>query len=166
VPSDDFDEEWKMITLRDVEKSYCQETAANRVSTTRTLRDSHVGDATPAKWAPCCLLAAALLLGRPALAAPAEIGPAAKVSGGEIRGRLLPDRGGAVFKGIPFAQPPVGELRWREPQPTLPWTGVRDAGASGPPCAQSSSGWNEKEAIASWEDCLYLDVWAPEWPAS
>jgi para-nitrobenzyl esterase len=165
VPSDDFDEERAMITPRNVEKSYFQEAAANRVSTTSTLRDSHVGDATPASWALYCLLAAALLLGRPALAAPAEIGPAAKVSGGEIRGRLLPDRGGAVFKGIPFAQPPVGELRWREPQPILPWTGVRDAGESGPPCAQRSSGWNEKESIASREDCLYLDVWTPEWPA-
>jgi para-nitrobenzyl esterase len=93
-----------------------------------------------------------------------EIGPTATVAGGQIRGRLLSDGAGAVFKGIPFAQPPVGELRWREPQPVLPWPGIRDAGESGPPCAQNSSGWNEKESIASREDCLYLDVWAPEWP--
>ena len=106
-----------------------------------------------------------VLAAGPALAIPAEIGPAVSVSGGQVRGRLLPKDAGAVFKGIPFAQPPVGDLRWREPQAVLPWTGIRDAGESGPPCAQSSSGWNEKEAIASREDCLYLDVWTPQWPA-
>jgi para-nitrobenzyl esterase len=61
-----------------------------------------------------------------------------------------------VFKGIPFAQPPVGVLRWREPMPLKAWTGTRDAGAFSPPCMQSG---------ASSEDCLYLNVWTPEWPA-
>jgi para-nitrobenzyl esterase len=76
----------------------------------------------------------------------------------------LPDSAGAVFKGIPFAQPPVGPLRWREPQPVIPWQGVRDAIEPGAPCAQNSSGWNEKEAADSREDCLYLNVWTPKWP--
>lgn len=105
-----------------------------------------------------------LMLGCAVSVAAQEVGPVASVAGGKIRGRLLM-AGGAVFRGIPFAQPPVGELRWREPQPALPWPGVRDAGESGPPCAQNSAGWNEHESIASREDCLYLDVWTPEWPA-
>ena len=95
----------------------------------------------------------------------AEAPPIVGVSGGAARGRLLPGGAGAVFKGLPFAQPPVGSSRWREPQAVLPWTGVRDAAESGPPCAQRSFGWNEDAARASREDCLYLDVWTPEWPA-
>jgi para-nitrobenzyl esterase len=76
---------------------------------------------------------------------------------------LLSDGSGAVFKGIPFAQPPVGELRWREPLPVIPWSGVRAARESGPPAAQPRQGWNDQFAAASREDCLYLDVWTPAW---
>jgi para-nitrobenzyl esterase len=112
----------------------------------------------------CIGLLAGTELLHAARSATAEIGPTVTVTGGRIQGRLLPGGAGAVFKGIPFAQPPVGALRWRAPQPVLPWPEIRDAGESGPPCAQNSSGWNEKESIASREDCLYLDVWAPEWP--
>ncbi len=83
------------------------------------------------------------------------------VSGGKIKGARLPDDHGAVFKGIPFAQPPVGELRWREPQPVTAWTGVRDALKSGAPAAQAPFGWNDRFAKVSQEDCLYLDVWTP-----
>ncbi|HMD61783.1 MAG TPA: carboxylesterase family protein [Opitutaceae bacterium] len=83
------------------------------------------------------------------------------VAGGVVRGRMLPDGHGAVFKGIPFAQPPVGDLRWREPMPVAAWTGVRDAGQSGPPATQAPLGWNDRSASASGEDCLYLDVWTP-----
>jgi para-nitrobenzyl esterase len=87
----------------------------------------------------------------------------AAVEGGTIRGDSLAD-GGAVFKGIPFAAPPVGGLRWREPMPVRPWTGVRDATAFGPPCAQSAMLRGEPTAALS-RDCLYLNVWAPEWPS-
>jgi len=88
------------------------------------------------------------------------------VTGGTIRGRLLPDNGGAVFRGIPFAQPPVGDLRWREPFPVAPWTGTREAAQSGPPAAQLPLGWNDRSAAASREDCLYLDVWTPAGPSA
>ena len=58
-----------------------------------------------------------------------SVEPVVTVTGGEIRGRTLAAPGGAVFKGIPFAQPPVGDLRWREPQAVVAWEGVRDAGS-------------------------------------
>jgi hypothetical protein len=67
----------------------------------------------------------------------AESGPIVAVTGGQVQGATL-EKGGAVFKGIPFAQPPVGELRWREPMPATPWAGVRDATEFGAPCAQTS----------------------------
>lgn len=67
--------------------------------------------------------------------------------------------GGAVFKGIPFAQPPVGDLRWREPLPVMPWQGVKRALAFAPACAQLT-----RDGVAGDEDCLYLNVWAPQWP--
>lgn len=83
------------------------------------------------------------------------------VTAGIIRGRALSSGEGVVFKGIPFAQPPVGELRWREPRPVVSWEGIREATESGPPAAQASFGWNDHFARASSEDCLYLDVWTP-----
>src|SRR5450432_4610361 len=97
-----------------------------------------------------------------AVAAVADRDPRAPVTGGIIRGRRLPDGSGRVFRGVPFAQPPVGVLRWREPQVVQPWTGERDAGVSGPPAKQAAFGWNDAMAAASREDCLYLDVWEPE----
>jgi para-nitrobenzyl esterase len=81
------------------------------------------------------------------------------VTGGAIQGEA---RGaGAVFRGVPFASPPVGDRRWRPPAPVAPWTGVRDATVSGAPCLQRSYGWNAKDAADSREDCLYLDVRTP-----
>ncbi|MEV7626386.1 carboxylesterase family protein [Actinoplanes sp. NPDC089786] len=59
------------------------------------------------------------------------------------------------FKGVPYAAPPVDDLRWRAPREPAPWPGVRETTRSGPPCAQ---GPNRKDAA---EDCLYLDVTAP-----
>ena len=81
--------------------------------------------------------------------------PTVSVTGGQVRGAALPH--GAVFKGIPFAAPPVGDLRWREPLPVKPWTGVRDATMFSPRCVQSGADVSE--------DCLYLNVWTPEWPS-
>lgn len=67
-----------------------------------------------------------------------------------------------IFRGIPFAAPPVGEFRWSPPQPVTPWEGVRDAREFGPTCAQA--GWGSGPgtiAQGSSEDCLYLNVWKP-----
>ena len=63
----------------------------------------------------------------------------------------------AVFKNIPFAQPPVGALRWREPLPAKAWTGVRDATTFGPMCNQ-----NDNKQLPHSEDCLQLNVWTPK----
>jgi para-nitrobenzyl esterase len=76
-----------------------------------------------------------------------------------------------VFKGIPFAAPPVGELRWRAPKAPAAWTGVRQADAFGNDCVQRKSGafgpWSAEYISRSGmeggssEDCLYLNVWTP-----
>jgi para-nitrobenzyl esterase len=81
--------------------------------------------------------------------------PIVSVMAGTIRGSI--ESGQAVFKSIPFAAPPVGDLRWREPQPPRPWVGTRDATRFPVTCIQSSGGGSE--------DCLYLNIWAPEWPS-
>src|SRR5580658_5296492 len=90
--------------------------------------------------------------------------PAVTTTNGELRGLARKD-GGAQFLGIPYAEPPVGDLRWREPVPVKPWHGVRDAIRYGAPCAQPALGeWNKIEAFFGKEDCLYLNVVAPDWP--
>ena len=87
-----------------------------------------------------------------------------KTSAGLVRG-LVRDRGGARFLGIPFAQAPLGLLRWHEPLPAKAWSGVRDAAAYSAPCAQPDLGdWNRHDAQLGQEDCLYLNVITPAWP--
>ena len=83
--------------------------------------------------------------------------PIATTEQGQLRGLAVD--GGYAFRKIPFAQPPVGDLRWRTPEPVQPWTGVRDATAFSLPCAQPDLGWNGVRATGSSEDCLYLNVW-------
>jgi para-nitrobenzyl esterase len=90
-------------------------------------------------------------------------GPIVAVTGGRVQGATL-EKGGAVFKGMPFAQPPVGELRWREPMPVKPWAGAHDATEFGAPCAQTPQ-LQPALAKVSKEDCLFLNVWTPEWPS-
>jgi len=92
----------------------------------------------------------------------ADSGPVVTVTGGQIRGATL-QQGGAVFKGIPYAQPPVGDLRWREPMPVKPWSGVREATQYGAICAQTPILVRNAAEISS-EDCLFLNVWTPDWP--
>ena len=89
-----------------------------------------------------------------------------RTTAGLIRGMARPN-GGAQFRGIPYAEPPVGPLRWHVPVPKEPWSGVRDANAYGSACSQPLLGgaWNRYDAEHSSEDCLYLNVDTPTWPA-
>ena len=72
------------------------------------------------------------------------------------------DSGIRIFRGVPFAQPPVGELRWQAPQPVQPWEGIKKANAFGPRAMQRPifSDMNFRSDGVS-EDCLYLNVWTP-----
>lgn len=90
----------------------------------------------------------------------AQQAPVAKVAGGTVRGATA--EGVAAFKGIPFAAPPVGPLRWRAPQPVLPWAGVRDATTFGHDCMQLPFPSDAAPlGTAPSEDCLTVNVWAP-----
>lgn len=89
--------------------------------------------------------------------------PSANVDSGSLQGAI--EYNMHVFKGIPYAAPPVGDLRWRPPQPAVPWNGVRDASQFGDSCPQPyvktlSSGLD----LPGNEDCLKLNVFAPSKP--
>jgi len=82
------------------------------------------------------------------------------VTGGQIKGaRSDANPDVMAFKGVPFAAPPIGDLRWRPPEPVEPWTGLRDATASGSACVQD--GFQVGPDVPQSEDCLFLNVWAP-----
>lgn len=68
-----------------------------------------------------------------------------------------------LFQGIPYAAPPVGELRWAPPQPVVPWSAPRDGTKPGNVCAQLPS--PAADITSEQEDCLYLNVTAPDAPA-
>ena len=83
-----------------------------------------------------------------------------RVEGGMLQGTL--EDGLTVFRGIPFAAPPVGDLRWRAPQPAAKWPGVRQADKFGPACVQGTRNpANADRGPGVSEDCLYLNVWTP-----
>lgn len=96
-----------------------------------------------------------------------EKSPVLRIEGGQIQGVLTETKAVYAYKGIPYAAPPVGENRWKEPQPVVPWKGVKMANSFGAPAPQ------EKHTIESFygkeffwqgdpefsEDCLFLNVW-------
>lgn len=98
-----------------------------------------------------------------ALAVQAVAADRVMVSSGTLESTTPPANGVRSFKGIPFAQPPAGDLRWREPQPVRNWSGVRKADEFGPRCMQRTGPgadyWFRSSAAS--EDCLYLNVWTP-----
>ena len=80
-----------------------------------------------------------------------------------MRGAVSEDH--LLFAGIPYAAPPVGALRWRPPQPSPSWDGVRDASKYGPRCVQDATNDPDFGRSVS-EDCLTLNVWIPKPPAA
>jgi para-nitrobenzyl esterase len=106
-----------------------------------------------------------VLLGAVAAAPAAPVsaldeGAVVRTTGGLVMGTV--NQSSRAFLGIPFAAPPVGDLRWRPPQPAAPWRGVRDATQFGPACAQVPGVFaaNAGQGSTS-EDCLYLNVYTP-----
>ena len=80
---------------------------------------------------------------------------------GAVRGEVTAD-GRQLYRGIPYAAPPTGPLRWKPPQPVRAWKTTRDATVSAPSCPQVDRGWNTKAATFASEDCLYLEVGTPD----
>src|SRR4051812_43157676 len=83
--------------------------------------------------------------------------PIVTVGSGSLRGAGV--AGVAAFRGIPYAAPPVGDLRWRAPQPPTAWKGVRDATQYAPSCPQKPNLF--RPAGVESENCLYLNVSTP-----
>ena len=98
-----------------------------------------------------------------------ESNPILTIEGGQITGVETPTKGIIAYKGIPFAAPPVGELRWKEPQPVIPWEGVKVADTYGDAASQTTwdpesfygREWRASGSVPFTEDCLYLNVWTP-----
>lgn len=104
-------------------------------------------------------IAAALLFA--STAASAAITEPVKLDSGLVSGAAGIDAAVRVFKGIPFAAPPVGPLRWKAPQPPAKWDSVKQAIAFGPRCMQGGGGGRAggPPAPPTSEDCLYINVW-------
>ncbi len=85
-----------------------------------------------------------------------------KIANGDLEGIADKSTGARSFKGIPFAEPPVGDLRWKPPQPVKNWQGARKADKFGPRCMQRPIfGDMNFRSNGMSEDCLYLNVWTP-----
>jgi len=108
-----------------------------------------------------CLVATIAVLLQPVAAAWAK---PALTGSGAVEG--VREDGLMVYKGVPYATPPLGELRWREPQPAASWDGVRKADAFAPACMQKSVSMPGEAPPATSEDCLYLNIWTPAKSAS
>jgi para-nitrobenzyl esterase len=99
------------------------------------------------------------------------------VEGGKISAVASDVAGVSIFKAVPFAAPPVGENRWKAPQPVVPWSGIKDSSAWPNRCYQLASAnppgtfyfneyyWDPAKDPKDSEDCLYLNIWVPEKPA-
>jgi para-nitrobenzyl esterase len=98
-----------------------------------------------------------------------DTNPVLTIEGGKVKGVKTPTRGIVVYKGIPFAAPPVGNLRWKEPQPVIPWEGIKIADKYGAAAQQITwdpksfygREWRASGSVPFNEDCLYLNVTTP-----
>ena len=93
--------------------------------------------------------------------------PVLTIEGGQVQGVLADDHQDVyVYRGIPYAAPPIGDLRWKAPQPVVAWEGVKIADKFGHPGYQSvqypggyTTEWGYGDEAPYSEDCLYLNVW-------
>ena len=110
------------------------------------------------------LVGAGLMVGSAELCA--AIDDAVRLDTGLVAGTDAPHAGVRVFKGLPFGAPPIGDLRWREPQPVASWDGIRQATEFADVCIQPPGQGRLNIAAMEGsppmsEDCLYLNVWTP-----
>ena len=94
------------------------------------------------------------------------VNPVLTIEGGQVQGVTADIPGVFVYRGIPYAAPPIGDLRWKEPQPVVPWQGVKIADKFGHPGYQAvhypggyTTDWGYGDEAPYSEDCLYLNVW-------
>jgi para-nitrobenzyl esterase len=95
--------------------------------------------------------------------------PVVTIEGGKVVGVQTQTEGVIAYKGIPFAAPPVGDLRWKEPQPVVPWEGLKVADKYGAAAQQVTwdpnsfygKEWRASGSVPFSEDCLYLNIWTP-----
>jgi para-nitrobenzyl esterase len=112
--------------------------------------------------APLAVAMAALsvvAIGTTPVASAAPTGPVVVIGGGAVRGVAV--SGGFAFRGLPYAAPPIGNLRWRAPRPPIDWNGVRDAAEFAPSCPQSANFNPFFPPGPISEDCLFLNVSTP-----
>ncbi len=88
------------------------------------------------------------------------------VAQGTLQGAASDTGNSYVFKGIPYAAPPVGDLRFEPPAPPAPWSGTKDATAWPVPCMQTNKYEDLTAPVIGSEDCLYLNVWTPDTQAT
>jgi para-nitrobenzyl esterase len=97
------------------------------------------------------------------IASAADVSPPVTIDTGALTGVMVGDI--LVYRGIPYAAPPVGELRWRPPQPPAQWQGVRAFDEFGPACPQHARADRPGVLKKIDEDCLSLNIWAPARPS-
>lgn len=112
------------------------------------------------------LLAIAAMMALVACQPSTNNNPVLTIEGGQVQGVNTDIKGVTVYRGIPFAAPPIGENRWRAPQPVVPWEGVKVCDTFGHPPFQAThypggytTEWGYGDEAPYSEDCLYLNVW-------
>jgi len=124
------------------------------------------------RWMFVFVLSGCVAMIAPALNATSGLQEPIALDGGQVTGTptIQWTYGVRLFRGIPYAAPPIGNLRWRAPQPVTAWQGVLRADHFSPACMQlptdtEGNAWREGHVPVS-EDCLYLNIWTPARSAS
>ncbi len=116
-------------------------------------------------WLLACLLTCCITCGSRSAAQANAPTPTVMLTAGTLEGTHFGSaQNDVAFLGVPYAAPPVGNLRWKPPQPVMTWNGARNATQFGPACPQLPASWFPPTAWS--EDCLYLNVWTSHLSAS